>query len=246
MQAYRPGHRLPVYAVRWNGLHPRAFLSAGADWRVKLWDSLLPRVSIVGWHAALFGGSMVGEIRRHSTDVPLPSTASCARLPAAPATTEVLPAYPATSCWSLAHPCVRPRLLPLPPLLPAQPVLSFDLGAPVGDVAWAPFSSTVFAAAADNGKVHVFDLSQNHCGAVCVQRVARKARLTRLVFNAHHPILLVGDESGVVHSLKLSPNLRRTFNQGTEGAGLQGWHVIQEGGGGIPCSGTAQAARHAC
>lgn len=54
-QAYRPGHRLPVYAVRWNGLHPRTFLSAGADWRVKLWDSLLSKVR-TGWlatHTAL-------------------------------------------------------------------------------------------------------------------------------------------------------------------------------------------------
>lgn len=44
MQAYRPGHRLPVYSVRWNGLHSRTFLSAGADWKVKLWDSVLPKV----------------------------------------------------------------------------------------------------------------------------------------------------------------------------------------------------------
>lgn len=43
-QAYRPGHQLPVYAVRWNGLHSRTFLSAGADWKVKLWDSLQPKV----------------------------------------------------------------------------------------------------------------------------------------------------------------------------------------------------------
>ncbi|KAL4434101.1 hypothetical protein ABPG75_000542 [Micractinium tetrahymenae] len=136
LQAYHPGHRLPVYAVRWNGLHPRTFLSAGADWKVKLWDSLLPK-----------------------------------------------------------------------------PVLSFDLGAPVGDLAWAPFSSTVFAAVTDAGKVAVFDLAQNRGAAVCSQRVVRKARLTRLAFNARHPVLLVGDEAGGVHCLKLSPNLRSSFNQ---------------------------------
>ncbi len=50
-QAYRPGHQLPVYAVRWNGLHSRTFLSAGADWKVKLWDSLQPKV----------GGAAAGE-----------------------------------------------------------------------------------------------------------------------------------------------------------------------------------------
>lgn len=93
-------------------------------------------------------------------------------------------------------------------------MLSFDLGAPVGDVAWAPFSSTVFAAATDGGRVHVFDLAQQRGGAVCVQRVARKARLTRLAFNPRHPVLLVGTEHGEVTCLKLSPNLRRGFNAG--------------------------------
>jgi hypothetical protein len=54
-----------------------------------------------------------------------------------------------------------------------QPVLSFDLGSPVGDVAWAPFSSTVFAAVTDSGKVFVFDVSQNMHKACCVQKVGR-------------------------------------------------------------------------
>ena len=93
-------------------------------------------------------------------------------------------------------------------------MLSFDLGAPVGDVAWAPFSSTVFAAATDAGRVHVFDLGANRGAAACVQRVARKSRLTKLAFNARHPVLLVGTEHGGVTCLKLSPNLRRSFNQG--------------------------------
>ena len=34
-----------------------------------------------------------------------------------------------------------------------EPVFSFDLGSPVGDVAWAPYSSTVFAAVTADGKV---------------------------------------------------------------------------------------------
>jgi dynein intermediate chain 1 len=96
----------------------------------------------------------------------------------------------------------------------AQPVLSFDLRAPVGDVAWAPFSSTVFAAVTDAGKVFVFDLAVSRAAPVCVQKVARKARLTKLAFNAAHPVLLVGTEQGAVTCLKLSPNLRRTHAPG--------------------------------
>jgi dynein intermediate chain 1 len=105
-----------------------------------------------------------------------------------------------------------------------QPVLSFDLRSPVGDVAWAPFSSTVFAAVTENGKVHVFDLSHTRSAAVCVQRVARKTRLTKLAFNPRHPVLLVGNDQGGVTCLKLSPNLRRTFNAG-EGKGPAGRKV---------------------
>jgi hypothetical protein len=93
-------------------------------------------------------------------------------------------------------------------------VSTFDLRAPVGDVAWAPASSTVFAAATDSGKVAVFDLERCRDAPVCVQRVARKSRLTRIAFNARHPVLLVGTEHGAVVCLKLSPNLRRTFNPG--------------------------------
>jgi dynein intermediate chain 1 len=37
----------------------------------------------------------------------------------------------------------------------------------------------------------------------------KRTKLTHIVFNQHHPILLVGDDRGSVTSLKLSPNLRK-------------------------------------
>lgn len=127
------GHDMAVYAVKWNPLHQRMFLTAAADWSVKLWDS------------------------QHTE----------------------------------------------------QPLLSFDLGASVGDVAWAPYSSTVFAAVTDDGKVHVYDLSMSQTMPMTAQKVSKKARLTKVAFNASYPMLLVGDTKGVVRALKLSPNLRR-------------------------------------
>lgn len=30
---------MAVYKVRWNNFHPRTFISASADWTVKIWDS---------------------------------------------------------------------------------------------------------------------------------------------------------------------------------------------------------------
>ena len=74
-----------------------------------------------------------------------------------------------------------------------QAIMSFDLGNPVGDVAWAPFSSTVFAATTEDGKVYVYDLAQDISSPLCEQLVVKSANLTRVAFNPRYPILLVGD-----------------------------------------------------
>ena len=91
-----------------------------------------------------------------------------------------------------------------------KPAMSFNLNTAVGDVAWAPYSATVFAAVTDDGKVHVYDLYQNKLTPLCAQKVVKKAKLTKLVFNPKHPILLVGDDRGCVTALKLSHNLRQS------------------------------------
>ena len=41
-----------------------------------------------------------------------------------------------------------------------RPIVTFDLGNPVGDIEWAPYSSTVFAAVTSEGKLYVYDLDQ--------------------------------------------------------------------------------------
>ncbi len=48
-------------------------------------------------------------------------------------------------------------------------MLTFDLGGNVSDVAWAPFSSTVFAAVTIDGKVRLPPppLHYPRCGPVC-------------------------------------------------------------------------------
>ncbi|CAL8085872.1 unnamed protein product [Calicophoron daubneyi] len=92
-----------------------------------------------------------------------------------------------------------------------EPVFMFDLGSPVGDVAWAPYSSTVFAAVTTDGRVHVYDLSINKYESLCNQLVVpkKKTKLTHLAFNPKYSIIVVGDDHGQITSLKLSPNLRK-------------------------------------
>jgi dynein intermediate chain 1 len=91
----------------------------------------------------------------------------------------------------------------------STPILSFDLGNAVGDIAWSPYSSTVFAAVTSDGKVHIFDLAVNKHEPLCEQKVVKRAKLTHVVFNKNDPIIIVGDDRGGVNSLKLSPNLRK-------------------------------------
>ncbi|XP_078265846.1 dynein, axonemal, intermediate chain 1, paralog 2 isoform X3 [Rhinoraja longicauda] len=92
-----------------------------------------------------------------------------------------------------------------------NPMFTYDLNAPVGDVAWSPYSSTVFAAVTTSGKVLVYDLNVNKYEPICEQAVVSKKRnkLTHIAFNPTYPIIMVGDERGGVIILKLSPNLRK-------------------------------------
>jgi hypothetical protein len=57
--------------------------------------------------------------------------------------------------------------------------------------------------------------SVNRYSPVCVQSVVhrKRATLNHVAFNPVNPVLVVGDSRGAVHSLKLSPNLRRVTKE---------------------------------
>lgn len=38
---------LAVYKVRWNHYHPTTFISASADWTVRIWDSTYPQAQVM-------------------------------------------------------------------------------------------------------------------------------------------------------------------------------------------------------
>ena len=78
-------------------------------------------------------------------------------------------------------------------------MFQFDLNAEVSDVAWAPYSSTVFAAVTVDGNVHFYDISLNIFDPICVQNInnnhhsKKKRMLTHIAFNPVFPIIIVGD-----------------------------------------------------
>jgi hypothetical protein len=48
--------------------------------------------------------------------------------------------------------------------------------------------------AVHTAQVHVYDVDKNIMGPICTQKIARKAKLTKLAFNPRHPIIAVGEE----------------------------------------------------
>ncbi|ORX84558.1 WD40 repeat-like protein [Anaeromyces robustus] len=126
------GHQMAIYCTKYNKFHPRIFLSASADWTIKLWD--------------------------HDYD---------------------------------------------------KPIITFDLNSPVSSIEWSPYSSTIFAAVTNEGKVYIFELNEKKYEPVCEQQIVKKAKLTHIRFNKYEPILLVGDDKGNIYSLKLPPSLRK-------------------------------------
>jgi len=90
-----------------------------------------------------------------------------------------------------------------------RPIMTFDLNNAVGDIEWAPYSSTVFAAVTSDGKLYVWDLHQEKHTHLCEHPAMKKAKALHISFNKDDPIILVGDERGGVNSFKLSNSLRK-------------------------------------
>ena len=72
------------------------------------------------------------------------------------------------------------------------PLITLDMGGPVADVRWAPYSSSVFSAVTDEGFIHVHDLHLRKCKALCSQNLvkSRPIFLTKVDFSPNFPIII--------------------------------------------------------
>jgi dynein intermediate chain 1 len=94
----------------------------------------------------------------------------------------------------------------------AVPLQAFDY-APfcATDVQFAPHSSTIIGAVTSDGILYFYDLAVNRYAEICKTDVveAGDGGLTAIRFHPKWPVVVIGDEKGRVHALKISPNLRR-------------------------------------
>lgn len=92
---------------------------------------------------------------------------------------------------------------------PDSPLLTFqstDLYDAVNDVIWAPHNSTSFAAAMDDGRVELWDLSEKPLDPIVVhypQVHAPQHRRTVVRFSHNSPVLIAGDDRGSVDVMRM-------------------------------------------
>jgi dynein intermediate chain 1, axonemal len=92
-----------------------------------------------------------------------------------------------------------------------RPVVTFDLENQIEDIAWAPYSSTCFAAvtstATQEGRLYIYDLSQDKHQELSCMMTTKKSKALHVSFNPFGPYILVGDQRGGVISFKLPNHL---------------------------------------
>jgi len=91
-----------------------------------------------------------------------------------------------------------------------SPLLTFqstDLSDAVNDVIWAPHNSTSFAAAMDDGRVELWDLSERPLDPIVVHypraHENNKRRFTCVRFSPNSPVLVAGDDQGSVDVMRM-------------------------------------------
>jgi dynein intermediate chain 1 len=81
----------------------------------------------------------------------------------------------------------------------------------VTDCQFGPHSSTILGSVTSDGELFIYDIAVNRYREICKTEVVESGDggLTALRFHPKWPVLLLGDEKGRVHAVKMSPNLRR-------------------------------------
>ena len=95
-----------------------------------------------------------------------------------------------------------------------QDVFKFQNGKDaITDIAWSPCSSTVFGCVSTDGRLEIWNLMTSTLDPVVVQAVLDR-QLTSVLFASKSPVLLTGDDNGVVNVYKYFKITTETGFQG--------------------------------
>ena len=97
------------------------------------------------------------------------------------------------------------------------PLIIFDMQNAVGDVAWSPWCSTIFAAVTIQGDMKFFDLNRNRKSAIHEKKL-HDIPINHLAFNKFEYVFVTGNEKGKVRLWRMADSLRTTIDRKEEEA----------------------------
>ena len=98
-----------------------------------------------------------------------------------------------------------------------SPLIIFDMQNAVGDVAWSPWCSTIFAAVTISGDMKFFDLNRNRKSAIHEKKL-HDIPINHLAFNKFEYVFVTGNEKGKVRLWRMADSLRTTIDKKEEEA----------------------------
>lgn len=96
-----------------------------------------------------------------------------------------------------------------------SPLIVFDMQNAVGEVAWSPWCSTIFAAVTVSGDMKFFDLNRNRKSAIHEKKYQDIA-INHISFNKNEYVFLTGNEKGKVRLWRMAEPLRSTIDKKEE------------------------------
>ena len=90
-----------------------------------------------------------------------------------------------------------------------SPLIIFDVQSPVGDLAWSPWCSTIFAAVTVHGDMKFFDLNRNRKASVYDKKYTENP-INHISFNRFEYIFLIGNDKGKVRIFRMAESLYQT------------------------------------
>lgn len=98
-----------------------------------------------------------------------------------------------------------------------NPLIIFDMQNAVGDLAWSPWCSTIFAAVTVSGDMKFFDLNLNRKTHIYDKKY-QDTPINHISFNKFEYVFLTGNDKGKVRMWKMAESLRETVDKKEEEA----------------------------